>query len=248
MSARLHRTSSFTRRRRAVPAILAALALAPLALPSGAQAATVYTATERAAVKVRSLQELRFAELVPQSWDVSCGAAALSTLLTYHLATPVSEYAIATWILRGVDPGRVRARGGFSLLDLKRFAQAIGFRAEGYGGMTLDDLRALAAPAIVPVRIHGLDHFVIVRGIVADRVVIGDPAFGNLTVSTARFERLWKGGIAFVVLADGAPAPDASPLSPDVSDLRVPDLPNVARMLRGAGPAPLTRTFAAVPK
>lgn len=227
-----------------IPA-LASLALAPLIAVSST--AVFETEGSRLAVPVRSLKELRFANLVPQSWDVSCGAAALSTLLTYHFGRPVSEYAIATWILRGVDPQRVRARGGFSLLDLKRFAEALGYRAEGYGGMTPEDLTRLGAPAIVPVHIHGLDHFVVVRGVLGGRVVIGDPAFGNLTVSVAQFERFWKGGIAFVVLADGAPEPEFNRLATEIAGLRVPDLPRVARLLRGAGPAPLTRAQPAVP-
>jgi hypothetical protein len=193
------------------------------------------------------MQELRFAHLVRQSWDVSCGAAALSTVLTYHLNRPVSEYAVATWILRGVDPQRVRARGGFSLLDLKRFSLALGYEAEGYGGMTFAELLALDAPAIVPVRIHGLDHFVVMRGVVGGHVVLGDPAFGNLTVSTERFEQLWKGGIAFVVFHEGRPQTTADVLAPDVADLRVPDLPAVARLVRGSGPAPLTRGRPGVP-
>lgn len=230
-------------------AVFASLAL--LAVPGAFAASTApaKAGATRLSVPVRSMQELRFARLVPQSWDASCGAAALSTLLTYHLDLPVSEYAIATWILRGVDPQRVRARGGFSLLDLKRFAQAIGLRADGYARMTLAEVRALATPAIVPVHIHGLDHFVIVRDIVADRVVLGDPAFGNLTVSTARFERLWKGGIVFVVRhADAREEAPGNSFTSSIAELRVPDLPSVGRMLRGAGPAPLTRAFPSVPR
>lgn len=233
---------------RACVAALGALLLQTPCAHAAGTTTSITSAGSRLTIPVRSLQELRYAKLVRQSWDVSCGAAALSTLLTYHFGRQVSEYAVATWILRGVDPQRVRARGGFSLLDLKRFAQALGYRAEGYGGMTLDELAGLAAPAIVPVRIHGLDHFVIVRGFLADRVVLGDPAFGNIAVSEARFQQLWKGGIAFVVLADGAPEPGASALAPEVAELRVPDLPNVARLLRGAGPAPLTRARPSVPR
>jgi uncharacterized protein len=232
---------------RAHPAILLIAVL--VASPTGiAATATVEPAGVRLPVPVRSLQELRFTDLVRQSWDVSCGAAALSTLLTYHLGRPVTEYAVATWILRGVDPQRVRARGGFSLFDLKRFAQALGYRAEGYGNMKLEELVALSAPAIVPVRIHGLDHFVVMRGVIGGHVLIGDPAFGNLTMPARRFQQLWKGGIAFVVQDEHDLAPGrASAPAADVTNLRVPDLPAVARLLRGAGPAPLTRSQSVLP-
>jgi hypothetical protein len=227
---------------------LAALAVFVLAAPTAtAGTADITAAGTRVTVPVRSLQELRYSRLVRQTWDVSCGAAALSTLLTYHMDRPVDELTVATWILRGVDPQRVRARGGFSLLDLKRFAEALGYRAEGYGEMTLDELAELRAPAIVPVRIHGLDHFVVMRGFLGGRVLLGDPAFGNITMPEQQFERLWKGGIAFFVFEGSAPAPDANLLTPEVADLRVPDLPAVGRLLRGAGPAPLTRGHPTVP-
>jgi predicted double-glycine peptidase len=224
---------------------LAALAVLALAAPAGA--AEVVIAGTRMTVPVRSMQELRYSRLVRQTWDVSCGAAALSTLLTYHMDRPVSELTVATWILRGVDPQRVRARGGFSLLDLKRFAEALGYRAEGYGSMTLQELIDVGAPAIVPVSIHGLDHFVVMRGVLGGRVLLGDPAFGNITMPTQQFEKLWKGGIAFLVFDAGRAEPRAELLAPEIADLRVPDLPAVGRLLRGAGPAPLTRGHPSVP-
>lgn len=227
---------------------LAMLAVFVLAVPAAtAGTADVRTAGTRVTVPVRSLQELRYSRLVRQTWDVSCGAAALSTLLTYHMNRPVDELTVATWILRGVDPQRVRERGGFSLLDLKRFAEALGYRAEGYGDMTLTELIELRSPAIVPVSIHGLDHFVVMRGVLADRVLLGDPAFGNITMPQQQFAKLWKGGIAFFVFDGDGIEPSAHLLTPEIADLRVPDLPAVGRLLRGAGPAPLTRGHPAVP-
>lgn len=228
--------------------LLASVALVALtARPVPAATATFAPAGSRITMNVRSLQELRFARLVQQSWDVSCGAAALSTLLTYHHGKAISEYTVATWILRGVDPALVRSRGGFSLLDLKRFATAAGFQAEGYGNMTMDELVGLGVPAIVPVSMHGLDHFVVMRGVLGGRVVLGDPAFGNLTVSVGQFQQLWKGGIAFVVSGTDEHVNNPTDLAPTSVDLRVPDLPQVARLLRGGGPSPLTRRQASVP-
>ena len=37
------------------------------------------------------------------------------------------------------------------------------------------------------------------RGRYGDRVLLADPAFGNLTMRVSRFLELWKGGIGFVV-------------------------------------------------
>lgn len=162
---------------------------------------------------VRTLSEMKRANVVRQGWDLSCGAAALSTLLTYEQRDPVGESEIIETLLRQRPLERVRARHGFSLLDLKRFAVSRGYRAEGYGLLDALDLDRLT-PAIVPLSAGDVLHFVVVRGIEAGHVILADPAFGNRTMTLARFKDFWSPRIAFVVRRDvrGAvePARDAA--------------------------------------
>ena len=147
---------------------------------------------------VRSLIELRREGVVVQEWDTSCGAAAVATVLTYGHNDPVSEKAVAQGMLRRTDPLRVRVRGGFSLLDMKRYAESRGYQAEGFRNLSLDDLLAMKHP-IVPIEDHGSPHFVVVRGSTAGELDIADPAFGNRRMSAQRFREVWKDGIGFVV-------------------------------------------------
>lgn len=139
-----------------------------------------------------------------QKWDLSCGSAALSTVLTHDLGDPVSESLVVTSILRRSDPVRIRARGGFSLLDLKRFAEARGYEANGYLSVKMEHLVKLA-PAIVPTVIDGYDHFVVFRGVREGRVLLADPAYGNRTMPVEQFEARWPKRIAFVVRRPGLP-------------------------------------------
>jgi hypothetical protein len=148
---------------------------------------------------VRTLKEIRGEGVVRQKWDVSCGAAALSTVLTYDFKDPTEETAIVVWLLHRVDGKRVRDRGGFSLLDLKHFAEARGYHSEGFSGMTMEDLALEKTSVITPIRAKGVDHFVVVKGIVAGHVLLADPAFGNMTMRVDQFEKLWKNGIVFEV-------------------------------------------------
>jgi predicted double-glycine peptidase len=148
---------------------------------------------------IRTLKDIRGEAVVRQKWDMSCGAAALSTLLTYDFKDNTPETAIVVWILHRVDPVRVRARGGFSLLDLKRFSKARGYHAEGYTGMSIEELASQRSSVIVPIRLKGFDHFIVVRSIEDGRVNIADPGFGNITMRVDRFQSLWKEGIVFVV-------------------------------------------------
>ena len=51
--------------------------------------AVASAASAHAREPVRSLLEIRRENVIVQRWDVSCGAAALATLLTYHHGRPV---------------------------------------------------------------------------------------------------------------------------------------------------------------
>jgi predicted double-glycine peptidase len=148
---------------------------------------------------IRTLKDIRNDGVVRQRWDLSCGAAALSTLLTYDFKDNTPESAIVVWILHRTDPAKVRARGGFSLLDLKHFAQARGYQAEGFSDMSLDELASQKSSVLVPIRLKGFDHFVVVKSVGGDRIFLADPGFGNVTMKTSRFKQIWKNGIVFVV-------------------------------------------------
>jgi predicted double-glycine peptidase len=178
---------------------------------------------------VRSLLEIRQANVIVQQWDISCGAAALATLLTYHHGEPVSEKAVAQAMLGKTDPLRVKHRGGFSLLDLKRYASARGFQADGYTGVSLADLVKLG-PSIVPLELDGYPHFVVFRARSGDRVLLADPAFGNRSVEVELFEKAWQ-KIAFVVDRPGENKPP-SRLGPRLQDDLRPSAEMIQRALR----------------
>jgi predicted double-glycine peptidase len=149
---------------------------------------------------VRSLLELRQERVVVQQWDISCAAAALATVLTYGFNDPVSERTVATGMLRHTAVERVNRRGGFSLLDLKRFAESRGYTARAYRNLTMDNLVKFEN-AIIPIDAHGYNHFVVYRRIRNGRVEFADPAFGNRTMKRESFQKAWIGGIAFVLRA-----------------------------------------------
>ena len=204
---------------------------------------------QRFSKRVRSLAELRWNNLTRQGWDLSCGAAALSTLLTYHHHRNFSELAVTLTILKNTDPDVVRARGGFSLYDLKRFVQAIGLKGVGYGDMTVEDLRRFGMPAILPIRIRDLDHFVIFRKRMGNHILLGDPAFGNISLPLAKFQKLWKSRIAFYVVTEREKAMfsqtevmrNKSPLSPTLMESAIPSFQYGARIINRIPMTPMTR-------
>lgn len=189
---------------------------------------------------VKSLQEIRQTGVAMQRWDFSCGSAALSTLLTYYYGDRISEAAIIASILHRTEPQKIRARGGFSLLDLKKFVELRGYEGKGYAGLSVEELDALGVPAIVPVRMKDYNHFVIFRGMRGNRVVLADPSFGTITMKRDHFLEIWKNGIGFVVLRSNS-MPPSDKLAPKDADFLVPDGTAITRSLLRTGIIPPTR-------
>jgi predicted double-glycine peptidase len=179
---------------------------------------------------VKSLLEMRQDRVTVQNWDLSCGAAALGTVLKYQYDDPVSERDIAKALVgrdKYIDnPSLVRMQEGFSLLDLKKYVDARGYAGIGYGKLELDHLID-RAPIIVPINANGYNHFVVFRGIWGDRVLVADPAWGNRTLTVDEFEDEWIdysefGRVGFVVAQkDGTLPPNhLAPRSDDFVFLR----------------------------
>lgn len=162
---------------------------------------------------VKSLLEMRHENVVIQKWDLSCGAAALATLLNYQHGEAVPEKELAVAMMKReeyiANPQLIQIREGFSLLDLKRNVDARGYKGIGYGKLQIKDLNE-KAPILVPIRTNGYNHFVVYRGMRGERVLLADPAWGNRTMHVHEFMEKWidypgLGHIGFVVQPpDGA--------------------------------------------
>ena len=144
-------------------------------------------------VQVMSLKEKRWTNVVRQQYDFSCGSAAVATLLTYHYDTPTAEAPVfEEMFLRGNQP-KIQAEG-FSMLDIKQFLDRRGLKSDGFR-MTLDKLAEIGVPAIVLINTGGYRHFVVIKGVEADRILVADSAFGTTIWPRDRFEAAWGGGI-----------------------------------------------------
>lgn len=174
---------------------------------------------------VQSVIEIRHQNVVIQQWDLSCAAAALATILRYQHDDPVTERSVALGLINRAqylaNPDLVRLRQGFSLLDMKRYVDTRGYQGIGLGQMRFNDLLE-NAPIIVPVDLRGYPHFVVFRGATSRRVLLADPAFGNLTVTREIFLSAWMdygeiGHVGFVVKTANELAPPGA-LSPDAAD------------------------------
>ena len=147
-------------------------------------------------VGVTSAKERKFQTVLQQRYDYSCGSAALASLLTYHYNDSVRELEVFDAMYAHGDQAKI-AQEGFSLLDMKRYLERRGYSSDGFR-VSLDKLIDNDVPAIVLLDRKGYLHFVIIKGVTADQVLVGDPALGVRIFERTEFEQMWN-GILFVV-------------------------------------------------
>jgi len=151
-------------------------------------------------VSVRSMKEVKFLGVIRQQYDFSCGSAAVASLLTYHYGRPTSEREVFEAMWEKGDQAKI-SRYGFSLLDMKGYLASRGLAADGFR-VPLEKLAEVQVPAIALIDTDGYRHFVVIKGIDEERVLVGDPALGVRVMRRAEFEAIWN-GILFVLRGEG---------------------------------------------
>lgn len=162
---------------------------------------------------VKSYVALRFEQVVKQGYDISCGAAALATLLTYYYGLEMTEKDVIDRIFaKSTDEEKQKINAyGFSMLELKRLGEDLGFAAGGFRVDGPEKLAKLTIPAITLISIRGYAHFVVLKGLSGGQVFIADPAFGNRSRPLDRFADEWDGVILVLVNTEITGNPDFSP-------------------------------------
>ncbi len=147
---------------------------------------------------VKPLQYFKDKDIVKQKFDFSCGSAATSTILRYYLNLNLTEEQVVNGLFQVGDVRKIIERKGFSLLDIKRLFEALGFSATGYK-TDIIGLVSLQRPAIVAIKIGNYKHFVVFRGIYKGRVFLSDPALGHTLLSIEDFQKMWVDNVALVI-------------------------------------------------
>jgi predicted double-glycine peptidase len=194
------RSREFARRRTAISrsfALLPVAAAIALSSPAGADVRVGGGSNGYYTVQVKSWWEIPFRTVVRQHYDFSCGSAAVATLLTYHYDIPTNENTpfVAMWQAGEQDAIR---KTGFSMLDMKNYLESLGFQVAGFR-LEAQQLSALNRPAIVLLDLKGYKHFVVIKGISDNEVLIGDPALGLRKMSMDDFSSAWNGIVLAIV-------------------------------------------------
>lgn len=169
-----------------IVALLAALA------PGAASADYVWLPSGmRVEVPRKSIVDLRFTTMVRQRFDLSCGAAAVATLLTYFYGDKVDEAAVIEGAVKVGDKAKIE-KDGFSMLELKRYGESRGYVVQGFKVTKPDAVVEIKIPFLTLINSRGYNHFVIVKGFSNGVVYIADPAFGNRSRTLEEFKAEWS--------------------------------------------------------
>ncbi|WP_224788683.1 C39 family peptidase [Pandoraea terrae] len=156
---------------------------------------------------IHTMRDLRYRNIVRQQYDFSCGSAALATLLKYGYGIDIPEPELIKQMMTFSTP-EIVIKNGFSMLDMKKFVETLGFRGRGYR-VDMAALHQLRVPVIALIDIKGYQHFVVIKAAAEGRVFVADPALGNRIVEEDVFAQQWNGLVLAVV---GKPFKEDSPL------------------------------------
>ena len=62
-------------------------------------------------VKVKSIVQMRYKNVVRQSFDLSCGAAALATLFKYYYSEKIDEKSVIDAVMKLGDKEKIKKDG-----------------------------------------------------------------------------------------------------------------------------------------
>ncbi|MDP3589210.1 MAG: C39 family peptidase, partial [Methylobacter sp.] len=148
-------------------------------------------------VPVTTFLERRFKTVYKQQYDFSCGSATLASLLTYHYDDTVDEQSVFVDMYQNGDQQKIQQQG-FSLLDIKLYLERHGYHSDGFK-ISLDQLITANVPAITIINRDGYLHFVIIKGLNEQEVLLGDPSVGIKVIPRDEFETMWDNRILFLI-------------------------------------------------
>jgi predicted double-glycine peptidase len=132
--------------------------------------------------KVKSFHEFQYKNVTKQTYEESCGASSLATLMNLYDAN-VSEKDLLS---------DLNSTNVVNFLDLQKIAQKDGFRAKGYN-ISKKIFKQLSFPIIARVLRHSdYPHFIVVYNIKGDFVLVLDPNNGKRIMSKSEFYSIWN--------------------------------------------------------
>jgi hypothetical protein len=148
--------------------------------------------------KVKSFKELKYEDVVQQTYEETCGASSLATLMNLYGMKMTEQDLITDLSTTDI----------VNFLELKNIAYKNGFKAEGYN-ITKEVFEQLKFPVIARVLRHSkYPHFIVAQNINGDFILSFDPNNGKRLITKNEFYSAWNkednGHILVILPENGA--------------------------------------------
>ena len=150
------------------------------------------------ALSLESWHEQRYAGVVRQQHDFSCGLAALATALSIQSLRAVTELELLEELETvvaseaSIPLAERELLRGVSMAELGLLARVRGFRAIGLE-LPHDQLIRLRQPVVVAMDAASTAHFSVLRSVdESGRYQLADPSWGNLKLTRHQFARRFE--------------------------------------------------------
>jgi predicted double-glycine peptidase len=133
--------------------------------------------------RVESFQQMRYKDVIKQTYEESCGASALASLFNMY-GIDTNE----TNLIKDLNSSNI-----VSFLNLQQVSAKNDFQAKGYK-ISKKIFQQLTIPVIARIiRRKNYPHFVVVQNIKGDFVLLLDPNSGKYLVTKKEFYGSWIG-------------------------------------------------------
>ncbi len=178
---------------------------------------------QKAYFQIRSLKEIQMNEIKKQTLDYSCGAASLALLLKNYFEDIHDEQTILSDIVFRLSKQEMKQCmiKGFSMLDLKKTAQRLGYIANGVI-LPQKAVTALKGPVIILLKKSENNHFVVLKGAAQGHAFIADPTRGHLRMPLYELFTQWDGE-ALILGYSGFTLPEKHKLAIPQEDAIAPE-------------------------
>lgn len=156
------------------------------------------TSLLKAEFAVKSYKELRNEHVTRQTYEQSCGASSIATLLNLSSPKQYSEKDI----LKTFDDGKAKNTDMVSFAEISSSLSKLGYENKGYQ-ISRSAFESIAVPIIVKIENDPrYPHFVVVINHPGDFITVLDPSFGEYVASKREFYSVWDrnnvGGYALI--------------------------------------------------
>ena len=127
--------------------------------------------------KVKSFKELKYKNVIQQTFEESCGASSLATLMNLY-----DEKITEKDLINDLNTSNI-----VSFFNLQTIAKKNGFKAKGYN-ITKEVFEQLGIPVIARILRHSqYPHFIVVQNLKGDFVLSLDPNNGKRIITKNEF-------------------------------------------------------------